>query len=174
MEVKLKKALKENISELRQICIDGYSVYFRDHWNENGLEWYLDKQFSLKKLKSDLNNKDIDYYFINIIDIPVGFIKINNNSVSNLSVDSCAELEKMYVFPVYKGKGIGKKALNKVLEITQKKGKKILFLDVLDTNKNAIAFYEKLGFNFHYNFSLDLPYFKDHLRGINRMFKELN
>lgn len=174
MEVQLKKASKENIAELRKICIDCYSIYFGNHWNENGLEWYLDKQFNLIRLKTDLKNTDVDYYFINIIDVPVGFIKINYNSVSNLVVDPCSELEKMYVLPKYKGKGIGKMAMRKVMNITQKKGRKILFLDVLDTNKNAIAFYEKLGFSFHCNNRLDLPYFKDHLRGIDRMFIKLN
>ena len=173
MRVQLENVSKENISELRPICIDCYSVYFGDHWNENGLDWYLDKQFNHKKLKSDLNNKDVDYYFINVIDNPVGFIKINNNSVSNLFVDPYAELEKMYVLPKFKGKGIGKKALKKAIKIIQEKGKKILFLDVLDTNKKAIAFYEKLGFNFYSNTRLDLPYFKDQFRGINRMFIEL-
>ncbi|MGI9551866.1 MAG: GNAT family N-acetyltransferase [Aurantibacter sp.] len=163
----------ENTSELRQICVEGYSIYFGDHWNENGLEWYLNKQFGDEKLKSDLKDKNVDYYLIQAKGKPVGFIKVNNNSITNLSFEGGAELEKMYVLPKYKGLGIGKKALNEIMKITQKRGKKILFLDVLDTNKNAIAFYENLGFKFHSNTRLQLPYFKEELRGLNRMFIEL-
>ncbi len=169
----LKKALLENISELKQICIDGYSIYFGDHWNEDGLEWYLNKQFGDEKLKFDLKDKNIDYYLIHAKSNLVGFIKVNNDSISNLSFEEAAELEKMYVLPKYKGLGIGKKALNEIVKITQERGKKILFLDVLDTNKKAIAFYKNLGFKFHINTRLQLPYFKDELRGLNRMFIEL-
>ena len=169
----LKKASLENISELRQICVESYSVYFGDHWKKNGLEWYLNKQFGDEKLKSDLKDKNVDYYLIHSKGKLVGFIKINNNSNPNLSFEGSAELEKMYVLPKYKGLGIGKKALKEIVKITQERGKKILFLDVLDTNKNAIAFYEKLGFKFHSKNRLQLPYFKDELRGLNRMFIEL-
>jgi ribosomal protein S18 acetylase RimI-like enzyme len=172
--MQLIKASLENISELRRICIDGYSTYFHDYWNENGLEWYLDKQFSYEKLKYDLNDESIDYYFIKVIDKPVGFIKINHNSILNVPFERSSEMEKMYILPKYKGKGIGKKALNEVIKIIQKRRRKILFLDVLDTNTSAIDFYKKNGFNFHSNKRLDLPYFKDELRGINLMFLELN
>ena len=62
--MKLQKALITDISELKQICIDSYSRNFYDQWNEGGLEWYLEKEFSLEKLKSDLLSKDKEYYFI--------------------------------------------------------------------------------------------------------------
>jgi len=169
----LKKASLENIFELKQICIEGYSIYFGDHWNENGLDWYLNNQFGDEKLKSDLKDKNVDYYLIHAKNKLVGFIKVNNNSISNLSFERGAELEKMYVLPKYKRLGIGKKALNEIVKITRERGKKILFLDVLDTNKSAIVFYEKLGFKFHSNTRLQLPYFKEELKGLNRMFIEL-
>ena len=171
--MQLKKASLEDVYELRQICIKGYSIYFGDHWNENGLEWYLNKQFGDGKLESDLNDKNIDYYLIYKKNSLAGFIKVNNNSIPNSLFKDASELEKMYLLPKYKGLGIGKKALSKVIKITQERGKRILFLDVLDTNKDAFAFYELLGFKFHSSTRLQLPYFKDELKGLNRMFLEL-
>jgi ribosomal protein S18 acetylase RimI-like enzyme len=171
--VELKKARPEDIWQLQRICIDTYSIYFADYWNEDGLEWYLDKQFGNEKLKADLHDDHVDYYIILDNNHPAGFVKINHHRQPDSPFDESAELEKIYVFPECKGRGLGKKVLTEVLAITRKRGKKIIFLGVLDTNLNAIAFYAKLGFKFHSKIQLSLPYFKDELRGLNLMYKEL-
>ena len=69
--------------------------------------------------------------------------------------------------------GIGKLTVDEILKKAKEFGKKILFLCVLDTNKDAITFYEKLGFKFHSKTILDIPYFKDELKDMNRMYMEL-
>jgi diamine N-acetyltransferase len=51
-------------------------------------------------------------------------------------------------------------------------GIKTLFLCVIDTNTNAIAFYKKLGFTRHGTTRLDLSYFKEELKGMYRMVLE--
>lgn len=174
MQIQLKKASLEDKSELKQICIDGYTIYFGDHWNKNGLEWYLNKQFGDDKLNADLVDKYIDYYLIYKKFNLVGFMKINNNLILNPLFKEAAELEKMYILPKYKGLGIGKESLNEVIKITIERGKKILFLDVLDTNKSAFSFYQKLGFQFHSRIRLEVPNFREEFRGMNRMYLKLD
>lgn len=174
IEMKLQKALITDISELKQICIDSYSRNFYDHWNEGGLEWYLEKEFSLEKLKSDLLSKDKEYYFIKDGYKNIGFVKIRNNVNEELDLENSVELEKIYVLPDYKGMGIGKAALNGIIKRVKERGNKNIFLCVIDSNANAIAFYEKLGFKFHSKTILDVPYFKEELKGMNRMIKKLD
>lgn len=84
------------------------------------------------------------------------------------------ELEKIYVLPECKGLGIGKLALKEIIYIAEQQGKKNLILDVIDTNRSAIAFYQKLGFEQHGTTILDVPYFKEELKGMNIMVKVLN
>jgi len=172
--MKLKKALKSDVNDLKKICIDAYSKNFHNHWNEGGLEWYLEKEFSTERLKSDLADENTEYYFIEHKLKSVGFIKIGNNSNTHLSIENGVELEKIYVLPECKGMGIGKLALKEIIKRIEKLGKSNLFLSVIDTNVNAISFYEKLGFKFHSKTTLDIPYFKEELKGMNRMIKELN
>ena len=171
--MQLRKASLEDKTELKQICISGYSICFADYWNANGLEWYLNEQFGDQKLKTDLANKNIDYYIIYDTKDLIGFVKVNSNPNPTFPTQVTTELEKMYVLPEFKGQGIGRKVLTEVINIIQKRGSRMFFLDVLDTNKSAIEFYKKLGFNFLHSSRLNLPYFKDHLRGINRMIMEL-
>ncbi len=54
-------------------------------------------------------------------------------------------LEDLYVRPVYRGKGIGKKLLEEIIIIAkQRKCKRVEWV-VLDWNKSAIDFYKSLG-----------------------------
>ena len=48
----------------------------------------------------------------------------------------------------------------------QKGEKKIIWLVVIDTNINAIEFYKKIGFEIHSRTILDIPYFKEALKGM--------
>ncbi|MDD7887452.1 GNAT family N-acetyltransferase [Flavivirga sp. 57AJ16] len=174
IEMQLQKAIIKDITELRKICIDAYSKNFYDHWNEGGLEWYLEKEFSAERLKFDLLDKDTEYYFIKRGLKNVGFIKIKNNTNKDLNIENAVELEKIYVLPECKGMGIGKSALTEIIKKTKEHGYKNLILCVIDTNVNAIAFYEKLGFIFHSKTILDIPYFKEELKGMNRMIIQLD
>ena len=131
--MELKRASLEDINELKKICIDAYYVNFHNHWNEGGLKWYLDKEFSITRLKRDLRDKNINYYLINSKEKTVGFVKTKNNSLPNLPIEDGIEIEKIYVLPAFKGMGIGKLTVNEIIKKTKELGKKILFLCVLDT-----------------------------------------
>ena len=171
--MELKKAFIEDIIELKKICIDAYSLNFHNHWNDGGLEWYLDNEYNDKRLALDLSDENTEYYFIEHKEKQVGFIKTKINLSSDFIANS-VELEKIYVLPECKGMGIGKLALNDIIQKTKNSGKESIFLRVIDTNENAIAFYEKLGFKFHSKTILDIPYFKEELKGMNRMIKDFN
>ena len=171
--IALKKAALNDIMALKEICTNAYARNFHHHWNENGLEWYLEKEFGDERLKADLANCNLAYFFIMYDEKPIGFVKIRVNAEFNGKQNEAAELEKIYVLPEFKGMGLGKSALAEIIKTLKLQGKKILFLCVIDTNANAIAFYNKLGFNFHSTTQLELPYFKEELKGMHRMVLEI-
>jgi len=171
--MELKKAMINDLLDLQEICKSAYSQHFADHWTDNGLALHLEYQYGKKRLIADLGNLDIDYYFIQVNDENIGFLKVKYQSAEEFSsIDNC-ELEKIYILPKYSGQGIGKKALSIIIQQVREKGKKLLFLCVIDTNESAIAFYEKLGFDFHSTTRIDAPFFREELRGMNRMVLEL-
>ena len=98
----------------------------------------MENQFGSKRLEQDLLFNKILYYFILDQSKKVGFMKINlRPSHDYLNSNEAAELEKMYLYPEYKGKGIGEKALKESIKTVREIGKKIIFLDVLDSNLKA-------------------------------------
>ena len=165
----LKKASIADLQALNEICTNSYAKNFYHHWNENGLEWYLEREFSIERLKADLSNSYLEYYFILHNENPVGFMKIRYNAILDEIKDDAVELEKIYVLPEFKEKGIGEAALSELIGSLKKQGIKTLFLYVIDANTNAITFYKKQGFIWHSNTRFDIPYFKEELKGMHCM-----
>ena len=170
----LKKASLHDIPALKEICTDAYAKNFYHHWNENGLEWYLEREFGDEKLEADLANRHLAYYFIVNDEKPVGFVKIRYNAVLSGVSSEAVELEKIYILPGFKGKGLGKQAFSEIIKSLKKQGIKTVFLRVIDSNTDAIAFYQKQGFTWHSNTHFDLPYFKGELKEMHRMVIDIN
>jgi diamine N-acetyltransferase len=159
---------------LHKICCEAYSQNFYNHWEPGGLEYYLKKSFGYDVLTAELNDKGIQYYVAFLGNEPVAFMKLNLlPNLTGQNMDTDIELDKIYILPQCKGMKIGKKLIDLAFDIAEKNGKEIIWLSVIDTNKGAISFYEKMGFQFHSGTRLDYPYFKEELKGTWRMYLKL-
>lgn len=173
--ITLRKAKVEDIQILFRVGRQSYSENFAKHWNEGGLEWYLDREYGLERFKSDLNNPDVNYFIAFFQDEAVGFmkVKLNSNLLNHAAVTEM-EIEKLYFRKEYQGRGLGKKLMACAFELGREQKIQIIWLGVIDTNERAIKFYQKLGFTFHDKVILDIPYFKGELKGMWRMIFRLS
>lgn len=83
-------------------------------------------------------------------------------------------MDKIYFRLAFKGRGIGKQLIAVALQEAKRMDKEIIWLVIIDTNVNAIEFYKKIGFEIHSRTILDIPYFKEELKGMWRMKLELS
>ena len=60
--------------------------------------------------------------------------------------DQYAFLFGFGILPEYRGKGYGRKGLTETLRIIEAQGVKVIELDVVCTNKNALGLYQSCGF----------------------------
>ena len=163
-----------DLTTLHKVCCDTYSQNFYLHWDEGGLDNYIDEVFGVDTLKIELSDKYIQYYVAFINQEPVAFMKINLfSNLPNLDMEKGIELDKIYILPHLKGMKIGKRLLDLAFDIANNHKKEIFWLSVIDTNREAISFYEKAGFKFHSKTQLDYPKFKEELKGMWRMYFEL-
>lgn len=170
-DISIRKAGPADLSALFTICRLAYTENFANHWNDDGLEWYLNAVYSREGIRTDLQNDDIAYFIASINGgEDLGFMKLNlRSNLPHLPPEEGAEIEKLYFRPQHHGKGIGKKLVELAIEKVKSQNKKVLWLGVIDTNEAAIGFYKKMGFDLHSKTILDVPYFKDELRGMWRM-----
>lgn len=163
--MKLVKATSSDISSLKQICEEAYTQNFSGHWEASGIEIYLEKEFNEERLNADISDLLTDYFFINVQNLPIGFVKIKYEApLAGFAPEKVIELLKIYVLPRCKGMGYGRFALQEIIKIAEEKKKEAICLSVLETNYASIKFYEKNSFTFHGTTRLDAPLFKEHLR----------
>ena len=178
-DIDIQQMKLSDLATLHKVCCEVYTQNFYKHWYEGGLEQYLNKEFGVDILKIELFQVYLVrlgglYYVAFINQEPVGFMKIN--LLSNLpghDMEKGIELDKIYILPQHKGVKIGKRLLDIAFDIATSNKKEIFWLSVIDTNREAISFYEKAGFKFHSKTRLDYPKFKEELKGMWRMYFEL-
>lgn len=171
-KVHIKECTSDDLELLYFVCRTAYTENFAHHWNEGGLEWYLNKVYSREGIQNDLVNPGLAYYMASIGSEAAGFMKLNLNSKFSESEDGL-EVEKIYTRPSYHGTGVGNALMKIALDLARTEKKKFIWLGVIDTNTDAINFYKKSGFKLFDKIKLDLPYFKEELKGMWRMRMDL-
>lgn len=170
----IRRANEKDVSVLYNVCRQSYIQSFADHWIEGGLTWYLEKVYGMDILKGELKSPDIIYFISYYKGEPAGFMKVKLNSPLSFQIaGSHLEIEKLYFLEQYKKKGLGKRMMAAIIEFADLLGTDLIWLAVIDTNTSAISFYETIGFTFFDKTRLELPYFKDELRGMWRMTLEI-
>jgi ribosomal protein S18 acetylase RimI-like enzyme len=172
--IAIKQMTLADLDVLHEFCCEVYSQNFFHHWNEDGLAQYIRKVFGINTLKAELPDKNLQYYMAFVNHKPAGFMKINLcSNLPGLDSEKGIELDKIYILPALKGMKVGKHLLDLGFDIAKLDKKEIFWLSVIDTNVEAISFYEKAGFKFHSKTRLEYPKFKEELKGMWRMFYEL-
>ncbi len=163
-----------DLDTLHFICREAYSQNFHHHWNEGGLEDYMDKVFGIDTLAAELSDPQIHYYTAFHHDQPVAFIKLNlHSNLPDAPPEKGMELDKLYILPDRQGLRIGGKLVELAFQVAKALDKEVCWLAVLDTNTPAIAFYEKWGFRFHSTTRIGYPAFREELKGMWRMQAEI-
>ena len=146
-EILIKKVTLADIEQLQQIGKKTFAETFAsDNSEENMLE-YLEQGFSIEKLKSELTDKNSEFYFATLNDEAIGYLKINfGQTQTEIKDENSLEIERIYVLKKFHGKKVGQELYEKAIEIAGQKSVDYVWLGVWEKNPRAIRFYEKNGF----------------------------
>jgi ribosomal protein S18 acetylase RimI-like enzyme len=163
-----------DLETLVLICREAYSQNFHHHWEAGGLEEYLEEVFGRDILAQELHNTDIQYYVAFEGDSPIAFMKLHfQSNLPGLPSEKGIELDKLYILPAYKGLKTGHRLLNLAFRLAEAAEKEMFWLVVIDTNLDAIAFYQKYGFRILGADRVSYPKFREELKGMWRMGAEI-
>ncbi len=118
---------------------------------------YADLNFSIKKLRADLQDSRIFFNKVYMNDQIAGYSKLIINEPNALTpITPLAKFERLYLLKEYYGLGLGEKLLNRNIEIARIHKQKGLWLYVWTKNDKALRFYQKSNFKSigEYNFKI--------------------
>lgn len=172
-EIALQEIKATDQQTLLDLMHEIYHPVYKHLWEDEG-EWYVNSTFSLETLEIELAEEKAPYYFVVFNSIKCGIIRIQHaKSFANLPELKVTKLHRIYILPEYHGKNIGQVLMDWVINESIKYKSKILWLESMDTQKQALTFYAKNGFSVYEDFKLEFPKMHLHLRGMHRMIKQL-
>ena len=112
--------------------------------SESEFDNYLEGEYSLPVIEQSINDKNINWYIVEI-EQPIGFVKLTwQATVPNTDISGVL-LNKLYLAPSKTNQHYGQLMFNKVIDLARSQGKKYLWLEVLEQNERAQKFYKKQG-----------------------------
>ena len=144
----IRSATLDDLSRLQTLGRETYRDHFAALWSDQGLEAFLDQDFSHEALRQSLSQTQRHLWLIAFddADAAIGFAKINWSRVQPLSGAPGAELQKLYLHASATGRGWGAALMQAVEQQAQLQGEDRLWLEVLQSNHGAQRFYQRSGF----------------------------
>jgi len=143
----IRKVSLNDIEQLREIGKLTFAETFSSDNSEENMKEYLENGFSTEKIKSELIDKNVVFYFAELDGKVIGYLKVNvGESQTEMEVKNALEIERIYVLKEFHGKKVGQILYNKALELAKEKNVKNVWLGVWKENPRAIRFYKKNGF----------------------------
>lgn len=145
--IKIRKISVSDLNQLQKIGRLTFEETFSASNNEEDMKQYLDEGFATEKLKTEVENPNSEFYFAEINDEVIGYLKLNFKAAQTELVDENAmEIERIYVLQRWQGHRVGQLLFDQAMTVANQNKVMFVWLGVWEKNPKAIRFYEKNGF----------------------------
>lgn len=143
----IRPVMLEEAALLQELSRLTYRDTFQGTTSDENLQEHLDIAYALPRLEKELKDPEVAYYFYQEGEDLLGYLRLNVGSAQTESIhDNSLEIERIYIHPDHKGRGLGQELMNFALDQAQKLGKTAIWLGVWEFNGPALGFYQKNGF----------------------------
>lgn len=138
--ITLTPASEKDIPELRALALATWEPTYKNILSREQLLFMQEEIYAPAALAKQMQNGQ-QFYFIQHNSESIGFLSLTLTQPT----EQRYKLNKLYLLPEMQGKGLGKIAMKAAEKTVQKKGGKVLELNVNKYNP-AKLFYERCGF----------------------------
>ena len=135
---------------VREIAQITWPITYREILSSEQLDYMFEWMYNLENLQNQVEEGQL-FYVLKENEKPLGFIGLELFTTEKNEL----KIQKIYVLPGAQGKGIGRKLIEKAVEIAKEKGIENVILNVNRFNK-AVSFYQKLGFKISSEVNIDI------------------
>lgn len=145
--MRIRKATIQDIGKLKEIGRRTFYEAFSAETSEVDMIEYLESGFSTEKLRSELVDPNSEFFFAELDEETIGYLKVNvGQAQTEIKDENALEIERIYVLKEYHGKKVGQLLYDKAIELAKRANANYVWLGVWEYNPRAIRFYEKNGF----------------------------
>src|SRR5690349_3935220 len=100
--IDIKKVTPDDIDQLQKISRQTFYETFSAGNTEENMKKHLEEGFSTEKLTAELNDKNTEFYFAELDNNIIGYLKLNfGQSQTELQDDKALEIERIYVLQAF-------------------------------------------------------------------------
>ncbi|WP_256009720.1 GNAT family N-acetyltransferase [Desertivirga xinjiangensis] len=145
--IRIRKVIADDIDTLQSIGRQTFSETFSAGNAEANMKEYLEESFSLERLIAELSNQNSEFYFAELNNNVIGYLKLNSGQAqTELKEHNALEIERIYVLNEFHGKNVGQLLFEKALQAARLISADYVWLGVWEKNVRAVSFYKKNGF----------------------------
>lgn len=135
---------------VREIAQITWPITYREILSSEQLDYMFEWMYNLETLQNQVEEGQL-FYVLKENGRPLGFIGMELLTPEKNEI----KIQKIYVLPYNQGKGVGRKLIEKAIEIAQESGIENVILNVNRFNK-AVSFYQKIGFKITSEVNIDI------------------
>ena len=137
----------DDVEELNAIGAATFTETHAEYNSAENLDSYIRRAFTPDVLAGELANPKSHFFFARVGDETAGYLKVNTEEAQNEAMGPDAlEVERVYILRKCKGLGIGRAMIEKAIDEARTRGLGTVWLGVWEHNRQALAFYEHMGF----------------------------
>ncbi|TVZ52337.1 GNAT family N-acetyltransferase [Dokdonia sp. Hel_I_53] len=166
--------------ELWELMWEIYPPVYMHYWKDD-CSWYLTNIYNQENLDLELNQEGGSYNFIRFRESnteafqTIGILKtISDCTYEPLAEPNALKVHRIYLKQEMQGKGIGKQLMNYCEYLARSKKSNLIWLDAMEKQTQAQAFYKGLGYYKSGSQLLDFNLLHDDYRRICYMHKMLS
>lgn len=144
----IRKALLSDIPIIKAIAEKAWRPTYDHILTEQQTIYMLDLMYNSLTLENQIKD-NIAFFMVDLAQETVGYFAVENIN------DQIVKLHKLYLDPIQKQKGLGRKIIQYIKEWTLENQRERIILNV-NKNNSAIHFYQKMGFTIIEELILDI------------------
>lgn len=142
--------LKATVNDAELIAQLGKQTFYESHGHSASnadIDAFVAKHYTTKVVAAEFDDPKVMYHLIKYNGTVVGFSKIEISSPdNNIAEPNVTKLARLYLLDGYHGKNLGATLFDFVIDYSQQKHDKGIWLHVWVENEKAVRFYKKNGF----------------------------
>jgi len=141
MDIRFQTAGKGDIPLIQRLSRTIWQEHYPGIISHDQIEYMLEKMYSSATLRAEMENEGPRYVLVSYKGEPIGYLSFHFDKKT-----SSILLSKIYLLPLYHGKGVGQRMLDHVRQEAMRRGARAITLFVNRKNSKAIKAYERFGF----------------------------